>query len=333
MSVQVTRLEERLGTKLFVRTTRKVTLTDEGQRYFEQVLTAIEAMVDADRSIKGLAGEARGRLRIAAPFEFSQAVLGRVLARYREEFPEVQVEAELGEERRDPISDGFDVVLRTDPPERDSLVAKKLGKPTRYQILASPTYLTRHGTPKHPRELTAHTCLTMGTRSSPPTWRFAKGAAAIVHRHATANSWLFIRDLAIAGFGIGRLPDFLGVPATVEGRLVPVLDAYCPPAEQLFAVYPRSTFVPLRTSAFVSTLQRFLEAWPGCLIDGRTGSKRHDGRVAEFEWKWAIEASINDSVTHLAQANCRTPSQRRTMRGSWFAPEMWFGILRVFRHS
>jgi hypothetical protein len=55
--------------------------------------------------------------------------------------------------------------------------------------------------------------------------------------------------------------------------------------------------------------------------------------MAEFEWKRAIEASSNDSVTHLAQANCRTPSQRRTMRGSWFAPEMWFGILRVFRHS
>ncbi|APR88549.1 Transcriptional regulator, LysR family protein [Minicystis rosea] len=279
VSVQVSRLEERLGTKLFERTTRRVSLTEEGRLYFEQVRTAIEAMVEADRSVAGRTGEARGRVRVAAPVELGQAVLGAVIGRYTREHPEVEVAVELTSARVDPLRDGFDVALQLDPPASSSLVARKVGAPMKYWLLASPRYLAERGAPAHPRELAKHACLVMGTRQASTTWSFTRGSSrqSIVHRSATANSWLLLRDLAVAGRGIARLPDYLGTPAIADGTLRPVLDGFCPTPEQMFAVYPRSRYLPLRTSAFVLALKRHLDVWPGCLAQnaGRRAEGRH----------------------------------------------------------
>jgi DNA-binding transcriptional LysR family regulator len=267
VSVQVSRLEGRLGTRLLDRTTRRVRLTDEGRLYFEQVRSALDAVTEAERSVGARSGEARGRLRIAAPSGFGEGVLGRVLGRYAQEHPRVEVEIELGVGRVDPVRDGFDVVIQVDPAESSSLVARKLGAPTKYRLVASADYLARRVAPAHPRDLARHTCLVMGTRREATTWRFVRGAArlAIVHRHVTANSWALVRDLAVAGCGIARLPDYLAAPAISEGRVEPVLDNYCPSAEQLYAVYARSRHVPARLSCFVAALKQFLEVWPGCL--------------------------------------------------------------------
>lgn len=267
VSVQVSRLEERLGTRLFERTTRRVRLTDEGRQYFEQVRAALEVMTEAERSVASRSGEARGRLRIAAPSGFGEGVLGRVLGRYAQAYPNVAVEIELGAGPVDPVRDGFDVVIQKDPPESTSLVARKVGAPTKYRLVASPEYLARRGTPTHPRDLAKHDCLVMGTRREPTTWRLVRGAAqqSIVHRHATANSWALVRDLAVAGCGIARLPDYLAAPAISEGKVEPVLDGYCVSVEQLYAVYARSRHVPARLSGFVAALKEFLDVWPGCL--------------------------------------------------------------------
>ncbi|WAS96692.1 LysR family transcriptional regulator [Nannocystis punicea] len=266
VSVQVSRLEERLGTRLFERTTRRVRLTDEGERYFEQVRAGLDVVTEAGRAIAERRGEAHGRLRIAATSGFGE-VLGRVLGPFTREHPHVDVEIELAAGQLDPLRDGFDVVIQAEPAASASLVARKLGAPTKYRLVASREYLARRGTPAHPRELAKHVCLVMGTRREATTWRFVRGSArpAVVHRHATANSWPLIRDLAVAGCGIARLPDYLAAPAVSEGRLVSVLDDYCPAVEQMYAVYARSRHVPARLSSFVAALQRFLAVWPGCL--------------------------------------------------------------------
>lgn len=267
VSVQVSRLEERLGIKLFERTTRRVSLTGEGRFYLEQVRSALDAIVEAERSVTGRVGDAHGRLRIAAPVEFGQAVLGRVIERYAREHPGVEVEVQLSGARVDPVRDGFDVAIQVDPPATSSIVARKVGAPTRVRLLASPSYLARRGAPAHPRDLAKHTCLVMGTRDEPTTWRFVRGSTrlSIVHRHATANNWALLRDLAIAGRGIARLPDYLGAPAVAAGELEALLDAFCPPPEQMYAVYPRSRYLPVRISAFVAALKSHLDVWPGCL--------------------------------------------------------------------
>ncbi len=267
VSVQVRRLEARLGLKLVERTTRHVSLTDEGRLYFEGVRAALDAMAEAERAVAGRAGGPKGRLRVAAPFEFGQAVLGDALARYAKGHPGVELEIELTGEPRDPMRDGFDVVLTVDPPDSSSLVAKKLGSPTTFQLAASPGYLARHGAPTHPRDLSKHACLVMGSRHAPAAWRFARAgrSSVVVHRHATANSWALLRDLAVAGRGIVRLPNYLGAPAIARGELAPVLDAFTPPPEQMFAVYAKGAHVPERLSAFVSVLRAYLEVWPGCL--------------------------------------------------------------------
>src|SRR5690606_34316409 len=136
VSVQVSRLEERLGVRLFERTTRRVSLTVEGRLYFEQVRAALEVMTEAERSVAARRDEGRGRLRIAAPHGFGEGVLGRVLGRYAKEHPHVEVEIELGAGHVDPLRDGFDVVLQVDPAASSSLVARKVGAATKYRLVA-----------------------------------------------------------------------------------------------------------------------------------------------------------------------------------------------------
>ncbi|NUP10125.1 MAG: LysR family transcriptional regulator [Polyangiaceae bacterium] len=265
VSVHVTRLEERLGTKLLERTTRRVSLTDEGRRFYEQVRIGLEAVIEAERSIASGAGDNRGRLRVAAPVEWGQTVLGRVFDVYVQSFPEVELEVILSEDASDPLRDGFDLVVQTEPPSSTSLTAKKLGKPMAYRLLASPAYLSKNAPPEHPRDLARHACIVMGTRSAQARWQLG-ARASFVHRHTTANSWTLCRDLAVAGRGIAKLPDYLGAPALAEGSLAEVLDAFRPPPEQLYAVYAKNRHAPARLRGFVAALSEHLSVWPGCLF-------------------------------------------------------------------
>lgn len=264
LSVQVGRLERRLGARLFDRTTRRVALTDEGRRYFERVRGALAAVAEAEAEVAS-GGEARGLLRVAAPVEWGQAVFGRVLGRYASSFPGVSVEVELRGDFVDPVRDGFDVVVQAEPAPSASLVAKKLGAPMKYRLLASPAYLAERGTPERPRDLARHACVVMGARHAPGRWQLG-ARAAIVHRRPSANSWALCRDLALLGAGIAKLPDYLGAPALAAGTLVEVLAAYAPPPEQMFAVYARSALVPARLRGFVVALKELLDVWPGCLF-------------------------------------------------------------------
>ncbi|WP_394850337.1 LysR substrate-binding domain-containing protein [Pendulispora brunnea] len=276
ISVQVSRLEKRLGTKLLERTTRRVTLTEEGRTYFKQIRSALDTMTEAEQLIAGRKHEARGRLRIAAPTELGRAMLGRVLAGYTRQYPDVDLEIELTDERLDPRRDGVDVVIQTDPASSPLLAARKLGSPMKYRLVASPEYLARYGRPSDPRDLSKHRCLAMGVRRTPTVWRLAKAKTfpTIVHRHHTANSWQLVCDLAIAGHGIARLPEYLSIVAMADGSLEEILEAFCPPPEQLFAVYARSRPVPLRITGFLDALKLFFDAWPGCAVRGQGSSRR-----------------------------------------------------------
>lgn len=110
----------------------------------------------------------------------------------------------------------------------------------------------------------------MGMRQAPVHWRFARTGArlATVPAHATANSWALLAELAAAGLGVARLPDYLATPAIARGEVVAVLEDYRPPPEQLFAVYPRARHVPARIAGFIDVLRAFFDVWPGCLVTG-----------------------------------------------------------------
>lgn len=271
VSVQVSRLEERLGIRLLSRTTRSVSLTDEGRSYFERVRVALGAIQEAESALD----PSRSRpLRLAAPVELGQAVLGKVVRDYAQAHGDSAIEVLLTSSRVDPIHDGFDLVLQSEPADSTSLVAKKLGSPIRYQLAASRGYLDLHGRPRHPRELQAHACLVMGLRQTCSTWRFSH-APAVVHRHATANTWQLVHDFALADCGIARLPEYLTAPAVAAGTLELVLDAFTPPPERLYAVYAKNRYVPARISAFVAVLQGFLAVWPGCLAQPRSRRPKH----------------------------------------------------------
>lgn len=276
VSVQVRRLEERLGTTLLERTTRHVSLTADGRNYFEQIKSALDVMAEAERAVSGRASKAGGKIRLGVPVDFGHSAVGKVLGAFMLEHPNVQVETELTNERLDPVRDGFDVVIQTDPPDSASLIAKKLGTPRRHRTVASPAYLERAGTPRHPRDLFEHTCLVMGTRQSPATWRFTRAGShdTIVHRQATANTWPFVRDLALAGCGVARLPDYLAMPEVANGTLLTLLESFAPPPEQMYAVYAKSRHVPMSVQALVTALKEFFDVWPGCLVHRASSKKR-----------------------------------------------------------
>jgi DNA-binding transcriptional LysR family regulator len=175
------------------------------------------------------------------------------------------VAVELTEERLDPRRDPFDVVIQFDPEASTSLVAKKLGTPMRHRLLAAPAYLKERGTPAQPGDLARHMCIGMGTKRGPIRWEMGH-RRTMVYPQSTANSWAICRDLALAGCGIAKIPDYLGAEPLAEGSLVEVLADYSLPREQMHAVYARNRHAPARLRAFVDMLRSHLSEWPSCLL-------------------------------------------------------------------
>jgi DNA-binding transcriptional LysR family regulator len=257
VSSKLARLEGELGARLFERTTRVVRLTDAGRRYRDLATPAIEALAEAKKALSDLRAEPEGLLRVTAPMELGQFVLGRALRSYLVRYPRVRVHVDLTSRQVNLIEEGFDVAIRAGELRDSSLMSRALGPPHAFAICASETYLARHGTPKHPRDLTRHRCLMMHDRQVPAEWEFKDGRQKVVVRldgGISINSFTVLRELAIAGLGIARLPSFLAAPALAEKSLRAVLRAYA--REQSFhALYPSSRHLSPRVRTFLEVLE------------------------------------------------------------------------------
>lgn len=243
LSQRVAQLEEQLGAPLLVRTTRSVKLTEIGARYHREVAPAIAALRSAQAMVGCLTEQPSGHLRITAPFELGQAILGDVLATYAARYPAVSVQADLIDRRVDLIAEGYDLALRAGPLRDSALIARRLGGPQHEGIFASPAYLRQAGTPTDPRELSAHRCVVMHGAQSPTLWPFKgphRQRTVAVTPHMSVNSIQVVCALAIAGVGLARLPASYAAPAVAAGQLVEVLQPFALPPRQLFAVYPRA---------------------------------------------------------------------------------------------
>jgi DNA-binding transcriptional LysR family regulator len=248
VSRSVANLEEELGVRLLHRTTRKLSVTDDGREYFQRVQAAMAAMDDANDALAGGHGQPRGLVRIAAPVDLVglPATIGALVERY----PGLVIDISLSSRRVDLVEEGIDLALRGGRLEDSSLVVRKLGA-TPLQMFAAPDYLERRGRPRVLADLARHQCIIYRSRAGKVPWRLtgprgeetAPAAGAVI-----ADDMMFARDLAAAGGGIALVPSTIAAHEVATGRLVRVLPRYAFPAGALYLVWPSRRLIPARVA-------------------------------------------------------------------------------------
>jgi len=250
-------LESELNARLLHRTTRRLSLTDVGQTYYERCKRILEAFDEARREASDSQSTARGVLRVAAPVTFGAMHLGEVVARYMEDHPHVNVEVLLGDRYVDLIDAGVDVAIRIGQLDDPALVTRRLA-PCRMVVCASPAYLKRHGTPRKPADLMRAQRLAFSEAVSAGDWTLYDGkkrAYAIDGPcRMTANNTQMLLAAAIAGAGIAYGPTFVFGPHIRRGELVALLPSYRAAELTIQAVYPSARRIPLKVRRFVDYL-------------------------------------------------------------------------------
>jgi DNA-binding transcriptional LysR family regulator len=257
VSKLVARLETRLGARLVNRSTRKLQLTPEGSAFHDRAVRVLADLDEAERS--AAAGAApRGRLRVNTNVPFGTHYLIPLLPGFLERHPEVTVEVTLTDTVVDLLEDRADVAIRVGPLKSSQLVARKLGE-SRMMLVASPAYLTAHGTPQTPGDLARHNLLGFSFARQSNGWPFrdADGSASAVvpTGNALVSDGESMRLLVLTGLGVSRLSLFHIGPDIEAGRLVPVLEAYNPgDTESIHAVYVGGGHLPARVRAILDYL-------------------------------------------------------------------------------
>ena len=226
VSKAITRLEDKLGVRLLERTTRRLSLTAEGETLLahgEAILSAIEA---AEAEVVAGRGKPRGRLRVSVGSAFAKYRLAPQLGLFSERYPDVALEVLSTDRRVDLLAEGIDVAIRAGPLVDSSLIVRRLGEGPRV-ICASPAYLERRGVPRSADDLARHNCLSISFSSQFAEWPIRVGGTVRrvpVGGTVASDSAEVLRDLALSGLGIVRLLDFVVEDALADGRLVPLLE-------------------------------------------------------------------------------------------------------------
>ncbi|MFM0169569.1 LysR family transcriptional regulator [Paraburkholderia sediminicola] len=259
VSRRVMALEETLGVQLLIRNTRKLAVTDLGQEFYERAKRILGEVEDAEQAMSLRRAGPRGLLRVSAPMSFGMAHLSPLVAMFLREHGDVRFEMELSDRTVDVVGEGFDMAIRIGTLPDSTLIGQKLVD-IRMVACCSPGYLRRRGAPKVPADLERHSCLLYG-HGGAVSWEFVvdgvtKGVE--VHGPLRANNGELVRDAAVAGLGIVRLPDFIVADALKSGALVPVLEAFLPTATSVYAVYPQHRQSSLTIRAFAEFLREHL---------------------------------------------------------------------------
>lgn len=258
-------LEEALPARLVQRTTRRLSLTDAGRAYHAKCKRILDALEEANNEAADQHTSPRGTLRIAVPVTFGAMYIGPVVARYLNDFPDVNVEIQLQDRFVDLVEEGLDLALRIGRLADSELVVRRLAH-CRLMACAAPAYLRRAGTPRTPQQLEAHARIGyLGDVSTPP-WSFtdSQGQASRIADacRVAANNTSMMLELALAGCGVAYAPSFVFAGHLARGELVQVLPAFASPELPLHAVTPTARHVPLKVRLLIDRLAAAFEGTP-----------------------------------------------------------------------
>ncbi|WP_158965803.1 LysR substrate-binding domain-containing protein [Paraglaciecola sp. L3A3] len=238
VSRQVSALETRLNIKLFYRTTRKVSLTEEGRLFYQHCRSVLDGLDAAERAITNLQSKPQGKIRLTAPVTYGEQQILPLVNDFMQLYADIEVSAYLSNQKIDLVEQGYDLAIRLGKLTDSSLMAKKLGTRTNY-VCASPAYLAKYGTPHSLPELNKHSCL-LGTLDY---WHFSdndKEKNIRLNGRLRYNSGLSLVDAALKGLGIVQLPDYYVYEHLQSGALITLLDNYRETEEGIWAIYPRN---------------------------------------------------------------------------------------------
>ena len=257
VSKAISRLEARLGTTLFHRTSRRLTLTDSGQGLAERAQRILNEGLCAEEEALESAGAPAGLVRVAAPLTFGIRHVAPALADFLAEHPAIRIELSLSDARVDIVAQGIDIALRIAELPDSSLRARRLA-PVKAHVVGSPAYFERHGRPRHPADLASHACFAYTNVANPDVWHFRRAggeeaAVRVTGPLATDSGDAMLPGLR-AGLGIAILPDFIVGEDLAAGRLEAVLDDWSFGAGALHLVTPPGTLRPARVEALISFL-------------------------------------------------------------------------------
>ena len=247
----IAKLEESLGVRLFHRTTRRISLTQEGTLFLDRCRSLLEGLHDAQAMLSRAAQAPRGRLRVSLPTVGYRFLLP-ILPEFKRLYPGVELDLDFSDRIVDIVEEGFDAVIRSGALTDSSLMSRRLG-PFRFVLCASPRYLESHGTPLAPKDLAGHKGLhfRIPTTGRLQEWALARESAVVSLSVLTCNNMEAVRVAAIGGLGIAYMPDFLARDAIESGRLSTVLDEYAVDSGQFHILWPSSRQLSARLRVFV----------------------------------------------------------------------------------
>lgn len=264
VSKYVGQLETRLGARLLNRSTRRLSITEAGQAYFDRCQYVLAEIDEMESAVGDATVAARGTLRINAPMTFGTLHLSKAIAEYQCSQPEVTVDLSLDDRVVDIVSEGYDIAIRIGQLRESSLVARKLA-PVRLVVCGSPDYLAKRGVPTSPDELGTHDCLRYTITSGGGRWRFAHGGEVHdvrVNGSFSANNGDALRLAALAGTGLIMQPTFIVGDDVRVGRLQLVLEDYEIEAMGVYAVYAHRQYLSGKVRTFVEFLSDYFGSPP-----------------------------------------------------------------------
>ena len=279
MGRRIDALEERLGVKLLVRTTRRLTLTHEGSAFLEDCQRLLVEFANAEASVSAGGVKASGHLRVTAPAGFGRRHVAPLVPRFHALHPEVRISLNLSDRVIDVAGEGYDCAVRVGDLPDSSLVSLRLAD-NRRRCVATPDFVRRHGAPRSPGDLARFACLTLSSDASQTRgWAFripaedgAEGGDQVIHLKPSGpldcTDGQVLHDWCLAGHGIAWRSTW-EVEAEIDaGLLVPLLDAFAAPPNGVYAVFPQRKHLPLRVRLWLDFLKQqyaLPEFWGGTI--------------------------------------------------------------------
>lgn len=264
VSKSVAQIEERLGTRLLLRSTRGLTPTDAGQRFYEHAKRAIEEADEAEQAARDSSEGLTGRLRVSAAVTFARLHILPALKTFMDRHPQLEIDIALDDRNIDLLEEGTDVALRMGALDDSSMTARRIGRSPRL-VVGTPSYFALAGVPRAPADLSGHQAIVYSQRGGGESWSFRQGStevAVVVSGRVRVSAAEGIRTAVLSDMGLAVASRWMFAPELDDGRVQAVLTDWTLPPIDLWAVFPSGRLVTAKARAFVAFVEEVLAGPP-----------------------------------------------------------------------